>query len=236
MRRPAFVVALVCALGLPAKAAAQFEGVVTSDYRTNGGTQAFRTVQYYKGDRLRAEPQLKDAKGAYSIVDGAKHQLISVTPERGSYITVALKPAEQLPRLASTGKKETIAGRACQHYTFTKADTPTDVADLCIAKGLGYSGYVGGRGTEGAGDLPDLHALSTLRAAVAKDPAWQALLKDGAFALSTTRTDAGVVRFQSKVTRIEPKKLDAALFSPPSDFKGTSLGDLNKMMKAPTQP
>lgn len=236
MHRLAWVVALVSAAVRPARAAAQFEGVVTSDYRTNGATQAFRTVQYYKGDKLRSEPQRKDAKGAYSIVDGAKHQLVSVTPERGTYITVDLKPAQQLPTLKATGRKETIAGRPCVHYAFTKADSPADVADLCIAKGLGYSGYVGGRGTEGAGDLPDLQALSLLRSAIAKDPAWQALMKDGAFALSITRADGGVVRFQSKVTRIEPKKLDAALFSPPSDFKGTSLGDLNKMMKGTAQP
>jgi hypothetical protein len=235
MRCLAWIVAVASA-AVPARAVAQFEGVVTSDYRTNGGKQAFRTVQYYKGDRLRSEPQLKDAKGAYSIVDEARRQLISVTPERGTYITVDLKPAERLPHLKPTGRKETIAGHACEHYAITKADTPTDVADLCIAKGLGYSGYVGGRGTDGAGDLPDLRALSTLHAAVGKDPAWQALMKGGAFALSTTRTDGGVVRFQSKVTRIEPKKLAAALFVPPSDFKGSSLGDLNKMMKASPEP
>ena len=125
MRRLAWVVAVVSAAALPARAVAQFEGVVTSDVRTNGSKQSFHTVQYYKGSSLRSEPQLKEAKGAYSIVDGAKHQLVSVTPERGAYITVDLKPATQLPHLEATGRKETIAGHSCEHYAFTRTDPPT---------------------------------------------------------------------------------------------------------------
>jgi hypothetical protein len=237
MRRVAGCVALLSALGPSAPAADQFEGVVTSEYRPQDGKKAVKVVQYYKGDRLRAEPKLPEAKGAYSIIDGAKNRLVSVTPDRGSYLTVDLKPVDRLPTLKGTGKKETIAGRSCEHFAIASADKPGDVADYCIAKGMGYSGYVTGRGSEGAGNLPDLQAIARQRAAIAKDPAWAALMKDGAFALGITRTLDGVVRFRSTVTGIQPKKLDAGLFEPPADFTARSLDDINKMMKsAPEQP
>jgi len=232
MRRPAVCVALLCAIGPTAPVAAQFEGIVTSEYRPQDGKKAVKVVQYYKGDQLRSEPRLPEAKGAYSIIDGATNRLISVTPDRASYLTVDLKPVDRLPTLKRTGKEEKIAGRPCVHYAITSADKPGDVADFCIAKGMGYSGYVTGRGSEGAGNLPDLQAISRQRAALAGDPEWAALMKDGAFALGTTRTLDGVVRFRSTVTGIEPKKLAAGLFVPPADFTARSLDDINKMFKS----
>jgi hypothetical protein len=237
MRRLALRVALMCAIGPTAPVAAQFEGIVNSEYRPQDGKKAVKVVQYYKGDKLRSESKLPEAKGAYSIIDGATNRLISVTPERASYLTVDLKPVDRLPVLKRTGKEEKIAGRPCVHYTFTSADKPGDVADYCIAKGLGYSGFVTGRGSEGAGNLPDLQAISRQRTAIAKDPDWAALMKDGAFALGTTRTLDGVVRFRSTVTGIRPAKLAAGLFVPPADFTPKSLDDINKMFKsAPDQP
>lgn len=237
MRRLAVRVALMCVIGPTAPAAAQFEGIVTSEYRPQDGKTAVKVVQYYKGDRLRSESRMPEAKGAYSIIDGATNRLISVTPDRASYLTVDLKPVDRLPALKRTGKEEKIAGRPCVHYTLTSADKPGDVADYCIAKGLGYSGFVTGRGSEGAGNLPDLQAISRKQAAIAGDPDWAALMKDGAFALSTTRTVDGVVRFRSTVTGIRSAKLAAGLFVPPADFTPRSLDDINKMFKsAPEQP
>jgi hypothetical protein len=232
MRRLAVCVALMGAIGPTAPVAAQFEGIVTSEYRPQDGKKAVKVVQYYKGDRLRSESRLPEANGAYAIIDGATNRLISVTPDRGSYLTVDLKPVDRLPALKRTGKEEKIAGRPCVHYMITSADKPGDVADYCIAKGMGYSGFITGRGSEGAGNLPDLQAISRQRAALAKDPDWAALMKDGAFALSTARTLDGTVRFRSTVTGIEPKKLAAGLFVPPADFTARSLDDINKMFKS----
>ena len=232
MRRLAGCVALLCAIGPTAPAAAQFEGVVTSEYRPQDGKKAVKVVQYYKGDRLRSESRLPEAKGAYSIIDGATNRLISVTPDRRSYLTVDLKPVNRLPTLKRTGKEEQVAGRPCVHYAIASADKPGDVADYCIAKGMGYSGFVTGRGSEGAGNLPDLQAIARQRTAIAADPEWAALMKDGAFALSTTRTLDGVVRFRGTVTGIQPKKLAAGLFEPPAEFTPRSLDDINKMLKS----
>jgi hypothetical protein len=237
MHRLAGGVALLCAIGPTTEAAAQFEGIVTSEYRPQDGKTAVKVVQYYKGDRLRSEPRLPEAKGAYSIIDGAKNRLISVTPDRGSYLTVDLKPVDRLPVLKRTGKEGKIAGRPCVHYAISSADKPGEVAEFCIAKGMGYSGYVTGRGSEGAGNLPDLQAISRQRTAIAGNPEWAALMQDGAFALGTTRTVDGVVRFRSAVTGIRPAKLAASLFVPPADFTARSLDDINKMLKsAPDQP
>jgi hypothetical protein len=237
MHRLAGCVALLCAIGMPAPAAAQFEGVVTFEYRPQDGKKAVKVLQYYKGDRLRAESKLPEAKGAYSIVDGAANRLISVTPDRASYLTVDLKPVDRLPTLKRTGKEATVAGRPCVHYALASADKPGDVADYCIAKGMGYSGFVTGRGSEGAGNLPDLQAIARQRAAVARDPAWAALMKDGAFALAMTRTLDGAVLFRGTVTGIQSKKLAANLFVPPSDYTARTLDDINRMFKAaPEKP
>jgi hypothetical protein len=44
------------------------------------------------------------------------------------------------------------------------------------------------------------------------------------------------VRFQSKVVKVESKKLAADLFSAPADYRGTTMGDLNKMMRSTDAP
>jgi Domain of unknown function (DUF4412) len=221
-----------CAAGVPGLAVAQFEGVVTYEYRAQGRPAPVKVVQYVKDGRVRAEPQLPEAKGAYAIIDGPKQRLTSVTPARASYFVADLKPVTVLPKFTRTGKQATIAGHACEHYTFVTAATPDAVADMCIAKGLGYSGATLGRGTEGAGDLPDLLTLSKLPG----DAEWQALMKGGAFALSVTRTQQGAVTFQSRVLALQPKKLAAGLFVPPEDYRGTTLADLNRMMKSTEAP
>jgi hypothetical protein len=236
MRRRLIALALLGAAGAPPRAAAQFEGVVTSEVRPKGATAPFTMVQYYKGARVRAEPKLPDAAGAYSIADASANRLVSVTPAKESYLVVELKPLTRLPALVVTGRKETIAGRSCEHVTLTDSGAPGDSTHLCVAKGMGYSGYVGGRGTEGSAGVPDLRAIAGKSALWKQDPAWQALIKGGAFALAATTTREGAVRFQSKVVKVESKKLAADLFSAPADYRGTTMGDLNKMMRSTDAP
>jgi hypothetical protein len=151
-------VVAACAAGVPGLAVSQFEGVITYEYRAQGRETPIKVVQYLKDGRVRTEPQLPEAKGAYAIIDGPKQRLTSVTPERASFFVAELKPVSAPPTFTRTGKKETIAGRPCEHYTFVTAATPDAVADMCIARGMGYSGATLGRGTEGAGDMPDLLA------------------------------------------------------------------------------
>ena len=103
-----------------------------------------------------------------------------------------------------------------------------------LQQGLGHGEALLARQQQ---ELGDIGRENRHRAAIAGDPEWAALLKDGAFALGMTRTLDGVVKFRGTVTGIQPQKLDAGLFVPPADFASRSLDDITKMLKsAPDQP
>ncbi len=101
------------------------------------------------------------------------------------------------PKITRTGKRETIAGTACEHL---KIEAGTEVADVCLAQGLG----------------PFLNILTAVRLGGKGAPAWQrALAADGGFPLKVTGADGKVAL---EVKKIEKRKLNSALFVIPSNY------------------
>jgi hypothetical protein len=97
-------------------------------------------------------------------------------------------------KVVRTGRRETIAGYACEHVQVTAAAQTTDV---CLSTALGR--YV--------------NPLESMRGTAA--PAWQRAVGGEGFPLKVTLPDGTVAL---EVTRVEPKRLANDLFSVPLSY------------------
>lgn len=114
----------------------------------------------------------------------------------GASATAARAQAAPPPVIKRTGRKETIAGHACEHVLVTSAGDGE--IDMCMARALG----------------PFISPASALGGAGM--PAWQrALATDGGFPLKVTRPDGTTLL---EVIRIVRRKLPASNFTVPDDF------------------
>jgi len=134
----------------------------------------------------------------------------------------------KFPKLADTGKKETIAGHTCEHYKVTDeqkdyySGLPVEVnMDMCVAKGLGYLGVGGAEGSMGMQYLAGIEDISKA------GPEWRSLLEGGAFPLKMSTIRDGQKPDRLEVTNIEQKSVDASLFAIPPGYKEA---------KSPTAP
>lgn len=97
-------------------------------------------------------------------------------------------------KMVRTGRRETIAGYACEHVQVTAAAQTTDV---CLSTALGR--YV--------------NPLESLRGSAV--PAWQRAVGGEGFPLKVTLPDGTVAL---EVTKVEPKRLANDLFSVPLSY------------------
>ena len=97
-------------------------------------------------------------------------------------------------KLVRTGRRETLAGYACEHVQVTAAGQTTDV---CLSTALGR--YV--------------NPLESMRGSAA--PAWQRAVGGEGFPLKVTLPDGTVAL---EVTKVEPKRLANDLFSVPLSY------------------
>jgi hypothetical protein len=102
-------------------------------------------------------------------------------------------------KITKTGKTETIAGHSCEHILVESEGKKTDV---CGAQDLGFF----------------IFAANPMRGG--RQPAWAQAMK-GFFPLKVV-TDDGKTTLE--VTKIEPKSLDAALFTVPAGYHSMPAG------------
>lgn len=220
--RVALVAAGAIALAsAPVRAQAMFEGKVTMTFTSPRGAQPVE--MYLKDGKSRME--MVTQRGSIATInDPVKKEMIMIMPDQNMF----MRRSTDMPAMANmpgapertkagikkTGKTETIAGVACEHYTITEENGDTDA---CLAAGMGGfmgmgGGMGGGRmgggggGGGGAGRGPGGGGGGQM--------AWSRDLEKGMFPLKVMKDGAVTL----EVTAIEKKKLDPALFAAPEGF------------------
>lgn len=201
----------------PAAAQAPFEGVVNLRMTSEGMNS--EPVVYVKGTRSRMDFST-GGQQVYMVMDVEKGTAMMVMPGQRMYMVMDAKAAaEQMApaaqgraapdiKIEPTGRKETVAGYECEHYTVTSAES---VTDACLAKGMGSFMGVGGPPSRGRGpDIPpELRELATR-------------FKDGGFLLKSETKVNGQTRMTMEVTKIEKKGVDGTIFDAPAGFQNMS--------------
>jgi len=220
-------------------AAGDFEGMIAMKMETENQTGAEMTY-FLKGRHTRIETRLASMPGgmAVTLFDLEGGKITTLMPAQKMYSTMDMKAASEdlkemkkahgqeepeFPKLTPTGKQETIAGYACEHWLMGENQ---DI-DMCVAKGLGYFG-LGGQSGGGLGALNNLAFSSNMLAAAATHPEWAKFLEGGAFPLKLTAMQEGKVKMSMEATKVEKKPLDDSLFVIPTDYKEYSVPGMRK--------
>lgn len=218
------VVLALASLAWPLSASAQFEGVIVLSMHRDGRA-AQEVTQQVKGTMVRMDLPA-DAGGVSMIMNGVDGTMTSIVHAQKMYMTMNAKAlAEQfqalagggtdgkasaVPTFTKTGRAETIAGYACEHYL---VDTPdAQDMDVCMAKGLGTFTLGAGGGPLGMGKNP----MSML------PPGYERLaaeFKDGAYPLKLELVEGNKRTPVMTVKSIEKKPLDEGLFKVPAGYK-----------------
>lgn len=192
--------------------AQSFEGAISMQF-SDGKGRAMEMSYMVKDGKVRMEMPggRGDGAGAF-IMDAAAQKMLIIMAAQKMYIEQsyaglaagagAAMSKGKPPTITSTGRKETIAGYPCEHYTV--ADEGNPPTDVCIARGLGafVSPSAGGRGAGRA------------------NSAWERGLGENGFPLKVQTGD----KVEMLVTSIEKKPLDAALFAPPAGYSKMDMG------------
>jgi len=189
-----------------------FEGVITMNESSEGEGVTHRF--YFKGDKMRTD----SGDSGFAVWDAKKKEGFSADLEDKTYTVIpwrdlALQDAQKLFEhitLTKTGKSEKVVGYACE-VLLSKDKSDGTSSELCIAKGLSNSAFLGMIGGDGSGR--------------GGYPAWfRDLVKDGGFPLrQIDRDESGKEESRLEATKVEAKRLDGSLFAPPSGFKRTEL-------------
>ncbi len=221
------VAALVGAL-LGPRAAAQgtFAGMVT--YKVTSPEGKTGVLRYYQlGARLRQEVEA-DGQNMATITDGTTGDMISLIPQRKQYFVMNLRQAagalgamgggkqKEAPdfsklKVTATGRRDTIAGIACEHFLFESTEAKDHPPmDICGATGMGFMGS----GGQGASLMPSTAALLN-----ATNPELARLARQGFFPLKLTMAEKqGGKQMVLEATAVDRHRPDAALFAPPPDY------------------
>lgn len=221
--RQALMLGSTAVLLATASAAAQgeFEGMVAYKFsEVDGGEMRI----YQQGTKMRQEMEVKQGnRGMASIYDGVTGDAVVLMAEQRRYMKMNRKSmgkmqksmagAQESPDFSKltvtpTGESETIAGIECDHYIFESTDEKkSSRIDICGAKGMGFLGT----GEHGGGPM----ATSTLLKA--QNPELAKLAKSGFFPLKMTVKE-GKKTVTMEATKVEQKKLDAAMFAIPAGY------------------
>jgi hypothetical protein len=194
-------------------AAAQFEGTVT--WQMEKGQMA----QTYKGSMVRTEMTGESGRQGVMIMDHAARTMTMLMPEDKMYMVMNLRDMSgrddhKPPKLTDMGKTETIAGKSCEVYRYAEEAGKPETRELCVAKGMGF--FMGGGG--GPMGMRRRGQGAEIAAAIAANPEFAKLYKDGFFPLRISRLEDGKVTHEMIVTRIEAKSVEASAFATPPDY------------------
>jgi hypothetical protein len=191
-----------------------FEGEIQLSVNAPGA-KADTSIKFdIKGDRIRSETSNAGAGEAHLVSDLRQKKAYAVVDSTKSYAVMDIDAKAQAPAVQKTGKVERVLGRDCEDWVITDAGERFEV---CAAKGIAYF------------DPPDASRAG------GPEPAWAAALtKEHAFPLRVVATDkAGKREFRAEATRIEPKRLDDALFKVPNDYRVMPMSKTVKVASIP---
>jgi hypothetical protein len=184
-----------------------FEGIVT--FRSEQG----QDIQYYVGHgRVRAEMNTGQGQGVM-IMDPAARTMYMVMPAQQMYMEMKLPATDSAMAehaknmtVTKTGKTEVVAGHKCEYWHIVSSED-NSTTDVCLTTELGNFLVFNNPMHRGA------------------QPAWQRLFGKGDhFPLKVIAHKDGKDQTAMEVTKIEPKSLDASLFSPPSSYHKMQMG------------
>ncbi|BCA55289.1 hypothetical protein W02_24290 [Nitrospira sp. KM1] len=210
--------------------AGDFEGILhMKTARPTAAAESSTTTYYIKGDMARFQSERHDGEGRVVIVDGQKHSMIMLTPEKKVAVEISLEKlgsaAEHMKDtldnlvVERTGKTETIAGYTCSIWRISDKESKRLEHEVCVAKGFGKSSSF---------------FLDPKRLQQSSQPAWvKQLVNEGGFALRSRMFDHdGKEISRMEVTAIEKKSLDPSLFTVPSDYTRQDMSEMANRMKA----
>lgn len=186
-------------------------------------------VLYIKGNRLRLEQDTDTEDKGVLVFDAKTQQGFGVEPDDQLYYVF---PMEELPGdtakklledvlITRTGKTGKVAGHVCDLYV-SKGKTDGMSEEVCLANGLGNPALAG---------LMTGDARSPL-----EFPSWMLdQAKARAFPLRVIlRSKDGQEESRLEATKVEPRRLEDSLFTPPPGYRrmdndtlmgGTGLGE-----------
>src|SRR3954451_16136214 len=151
------------------------------------GGHSVSTTMAQHGTKVRQEQQMPNGQSAVSIIDSESGDLVMLMPGQQQYVTMntkqmqdqmGAKPADTAKlKVTATGKKDTVAGIACETYRIESPNGPP--VEMCAAKGMGTIGMLG----NGPG-------MGPASANPANNPELLKLAKEGFLPLRTVIMDA----------------------------------------------
>lgn len=191
----------------------EFEGVIAYDMNMAG--MAMQITQMVKGTQIRQEMQGPMGQ-MVTLTDTDAMVVTTMMPAQKMYMRMDLKAmTDQLAAQAgtevppqpkpadfkATGEKETIAGHACEHYTYSQAEVDLDI---CIAQGLGFVPMMSAGMSQGASAQADVAE-------------WKKRFPNGFLPLEMNMTTQGQ-QMTMRATNVEKKSLSADLFKVPDGY------------------
>jgi hypothetical protein len=149
------------------------------------------------------------------IMDPASHKMYMLMPEQKTYMEMKLSGLDEVdhsPTNAAptkTGKSEVVAGHKCEYWTVKEEKGQVDV---CLAKDMG--GF-----------------MVFDNSAIGEASAWQQAIGKDSFPLKVVIHKDEGDEVALVATKVDPKPLDASLFTPPSSYKKMEMN-----MKMPGTP
>jgi Domain of unknown function (DUF4412) len=223
--RVAAAVAIVVATSRVAAAQKQFEGTIA--YDVTGGDRVSRVVISTRGKKVWQQGRRDDtpdvARDNYLLVDYDRGELMSVIPAMKRYMVVDFKklrasvdengstisPA-RLTDVVATGRKEQVAGVACELYTVTSLPGSEWCITTELGSILGFDGQAAANGNDPRA-LP-IPANNTTAALLRS-------LKKGALILRMRIVDDLGRTSTVVATKIDRARPPASMFSVPADFE-----------------
>ncbi len=229
LRTPAVAV-LVAALSLGSMplAAQAFEGTVTWAMGKKGEQTM---TQQYKDGRVRTVMKSSGME-MIMLMDAGMKDMTMIMPDHKMYMKMDLKRAmaehmkdgkmDKMPKITDTGKTEVIAGKTCNVYRYAEEAGQPETMEMCAAKGLGY--FMMG---SGGGPMGGKNPMSDV-AAVAANPEYAKLYKDGFFPLRVSDIRKGTPETVMQVTAIDQKPVPASAFEIPAGYSEMKMPSMGK--------
>ncbi|HEY6083989.1 MAG TPA: DUF4412 domain-containing protein [Nitrospira sp.] len=214
---------------LTAASAADFEGIVRMKIDRPDTALNTTSTYYIKGDTARVESERPDGKTHVMILDGRKHSMTILTPEKKVAVEIGLDGADTTAEhvqdalehlvVERTGKSEKIAGYDCNVWRITDKNSKRLENEVCVAKGFGRSASF---------------FIDPKRLQQSSQPSWvKQLVSEGGFALRTVMYGQdGKEISRTQATSIERKSLDGNLFVVPADYVKQDMSGMANRMKA----
>lgn len=200
--------------------AGDFEGIIFMKNTHDG--RSMNMDWYGKSGKVRIEAKLPEGQVINTIMDPTLKKAYSLMPEQKMCMEISLTETVEASRthqneytVVRTGKKDTVAGTACEIFITKEKKTGREMNETCLAKGL--SNYAA---------LWESRKISRQSA----DDQWmEQYVKEGYFPIRMITRKDGKEDMRMEATKVEKKKLDDKLFAPPSDYKCM---DMTSMLQA----